>query len=44
VASTTFWVDPRHDLTVQFYTQVRPTSSHSIYPELKRLVHEAVLD
>jgi CubicO group peptidase (beta-lactamase class C family) len=43
VASTTFWVDPRHDLTVQFYTQVRPTSSHSIYPELKRLVHEAVL-
>ncbi|MEU9288711.1 serine hydrolase domain-containing protein [Streptomyces sp. NPDC048275] len=44
VASTTFWVDPRQDLTVQFYTQVRPTSSHSIFPELKRLVHEAVSD
>lgn len=44
VASTTFWVDPRHDMTVQFYTQVRPTSSHSIYPELKRLIHEAVQD
>lgn len=42
VASTTFWVDPRHDMTVQFYTQVRPTSSHSVYPELKRLIHEAV--
>ncbi|MHA5047042.1 serine hydrolase domain-containing protein [Streptomyces sp. SD15] len=44
VAGTTFWVDPRQDLTVQFYTQVRPTSSHSIFPELKRLVHEAVSD
>ncbi|WP_406175609.1 serine hydrolase domain-containing protein [Streptomyces sp. NBC_00996] len=44
VASTTFWVDPRRDLTVQFFTQVRPTTSNSLFPELKRLVHEAVLD
>ncbi|WP_327433435.1 serine hydrolase domain-containing protein [Streptomyces sp. NBC_01236] len=44
VASTTFWVDPRRDMTVQFFTQVRPTASHSLIPELKRLVHEAVLD
>ncbi|MFF4349105.1 serine hydrolase domain-containing protein [Streptomyces sp. NPDC001530] len=43
VASTTFWVDPRHDLTVQFFTQVRPTTTNAIFPELKRLVHEAVL-
>lgn len=42
VATTTFWVDPHHDLTVQFLTQVRPSGSHSVYPELKRLVHEAV--
>ncbi|GAA3827280.1 serine hydrolase domain-containing protein [Streptomyces chiangmaiensis] len=42
VATTTFWVDPHHDLTVQFLTQLRPTGSHSVYPELKRLVHEAV--
>ncbi|GGZ02376.1 serine hydrolase domain-containing protein [Streptomyces poonensis] len=42
VATTTFWVDPRHDLTVQFMTQVRPTSSNAVFPELRRLVHEAV--
>ncbi|MEU9518010.1 serine hydrolase domain-containing protein [Streptomyces sp. NPDC048224] len=44
VATTTFWVDPGRDLTVQFMTQVRPRSSHDVYPDLKRLVHEAVAD
>ncbi|MFE6485372.1 serine hydrolase domain-containing protein [Streptomyces sp. NPDC057757] len=44
VASTTFWVDPENDVTVQFLTQVRPTSSHSIFRELKRLVQESVLN
>ncbi|MGV9253819.1 serine hydrolase domain-containing protein [Streptomyces sp. NPDC003697] len=44
VATTTFWVDPSRDLTFQFMTQVRPRSSLRIYPELKRLLHEAVLD
>lgn len=43
VATTTFWVDPRHDVTVQFLTQLRPTGSHTVYPDLKRLVHEAVV-
>ncbi|MFC8369874.1 MULTISPECIES: serine hydrolase domain-containing protein [unclassified Streptomyces] len=42
VATTTFWVDPGRDLTVQFYTQVRPGSSHTVFRDLKRLVHEAV--
>ncbi|MER6348050.1 serine hydrolase domain-containing protein [Streptomyces sp. NPDC001595] len=42
VATTTFWVDPSRDLTVQFMTQLRPRRSHTLYPELKRLVHEAV--
>jgi CubicO group peptidase (beta-lactamase class C family) len=42
VATTTFWVDPRRDLTVQFLSQLRPTASHSVFPELRRLVHEAV--
>ncbi|MEV6194094.1 serine hydrolase domain-containing protein [Streptomyces sp. NPDC051920] len=42
VATTTFWVDPRRDLTVQFLSQLRPKGSHSVFPELKRLVHEAV--
>ncbi|MET7290551.1 serine hydrolase domain-containing protein [Streptomyces griseoloalbus] len=44
VATTTFWVDPGRDLTVQFYTQVRPRSSHTVFRDLKRLVHEAVTD
>ncbi|MFJ9714628.1 serine hydrolase domain-containing protein [Streptomyces sp. NPDC101213] len=44
VATTTFWVDPSRDLTVQFLTQVRPRRSLKLYPDLKRLVHEAVRD
>ncbi|MEU6097608.1 serine hydrolase domain-containing protein [Streptomyces sp. NPDC047079] len=42
VATTTFWVDPAHELTVLFLTQLRPTGSHTVYPELKRLVHKAL--
>jgi CubicO group peptidase (beta-lactamase class C family) len=42
VATTTFWVDPGRDLTVQFMTQVRPRTSHTTMVDLKRLVHEAV--
>ncbi|MFG2786077.1 serine hydrolase domain-containing protein [Streptomyces sp. NPDC048419] len=42
-ATTTFWVDPGRDLTVQFMTQVRPKTSLRIIPELRRLVHEAVI-
>jgi CubicO group peptidase (beta-lactamase class C family) len=42
VATTTFWIDPHHDLTVQFLTQLRPRGAHTVYPELKRLVHEAL--
>ena len=44
VATTTFWVDPGRDLTVQFMTQVRPKSSLRLFPDLKRMVHEAVTD
>ncbi|MET7572330.1 serine hydrolase domain-containing protein [Streptomyces sp. NPDC005492] len=43
-ATTTFWVDPGRDLTVQFMTQLRPKSSLKIIPELKQLVHEAIVD
>ncbi len=43
-ATTTFWIDPVRDLTVQFMTQVRPKASHTMFPDLKRLVHEAVTD
>ncbi|MFI7500113.1 serine hydrolase domain-containing protein [Streptomyces sp. NPDC049687] len=44
VATTTFWIDPSRDLSVQFLTQLRPRRSLKLYPDLKRLVHEAVTD
>ncbi|MGW1274229.1 serine hydrolase domain-containing protein [Streptomyces sp. NPDC002491] len=44
VATTTFWVDPAHDVSVQFLTQLRPRRSLKLYPDLKRLVHEAIKD
>ncbi|MFJ3231763.1 serine hydrolase domain-containing protein [Streptomyces sp. NPDC086787] len=43
VATTTFWVDPGHDLTVQFMTQVRPRTL-KVFTQLKRLVHAALTD
>ncbi|MFI9803438.1 serine hydrolase domain-containing protein [Streptomyces sp. NPDC052301] len=42
-ATTAFWVDPARDLTVQFLSQVRPRTL-KVFPELRRLVHEAVTD
>jgi CubicO group peptidase (beta-lactamase class C family) len=44
VATTVFWVDPVRDLTVQFMTQVRPRRSRLLFPEIRRLVHESVLE
>ena len=38
---TTFWVDPRNDLTVQFMTQLRPAGMLSFH-ELKAFVREAL--
>ncbi|MEU1705076.1 serine hydrolase domain-containing protein [Streptomyces sp. NPDC005706] len=43
VATTAFWVAPAHDLTVQFMTQVRPKNL-KVFPDLRRLVHESLLD
>jgi len=43
-ASTTFWVDPLEDLTVQFLTQLLPSSTHPIRPQLKQLVHQALIN
>lgn len=42
-ATTAFWVDPAHELTVQFMTQVRPKTL-KVFPELRRLVSEALSD
>lgn len=43
MASTFFWVDRVLDLTVVFFTQLTPSSSYPARPELKALVHGALV-
>jgi CubicO group peptidase (beta-lactamase class C family) len=43
-ASTAFWVDPVERLTALFFTQLLPSSSHAIRPQLKQLVYQALVD
>jgi CubicO group peptidase (beta-lactamase class C family) len=42
LASTAFWVDPREELAVAFYTQLVPSSTYRIRPQLRQLVYQAV--
>jgi len=42
-ASTAFWVDPIEDITLIFLTQLLPSSTHPIRPEIKALVYQALL-
>ncbi len=41
-ASTAFWVDPEHDATVVFLTQVVPSDRYPIRGELRALVADAL--
>ncbi len=43
-ASTAFWVDPVEEITVVFLTQLLPSSTHPIRPQLKQLVYQALVD
>ncbi|MFL6164189.1 MAG: serine hydrolase domain-containing protein [Jatrophihabitantaceae bacterium] len=43
-ASTVFVIDPRLDLTYEFYTQLMPSSALPIRPLLRQLVHQAIVD
>jgi CubicO group peptidase (beta-lactamase class C family) len=43
-ASTAFWVDPAEEITVVFLTQLLPSTTHPIRPELRRLVRQALVD
>lgn len=42
--STAFWVAPEEDLTVLFFTQLLPSSTHPIRSQLKQLVYQALVD
>jgi CubicO group peptidase (beta-lactamase class C family) len=43
-ASTAFWVDQEADLTVSFFTQLLPSSTYPIRPQLRQLVYQALTD
>jgi CubicO group peptidase (beta-lactamase class C family) len=43
-ASTAFWVDPAERVTVEFYTQLLPSSAHPIRSQLQGLVAQAIVD
>jgi CubicO group peptidase (beta-lactamase class C family) len=43
-ASTVFWVDRAADLTVSFFTQLLPSSTYPIRPQLRQLVYQALTD
>jgi CubicO group peptidase (beta-lactamase class C family) len=43
LASTAFYVDPVEDVTVVFMTQLMPSSTHPIRPQLRVLVSQAVV-
>jgi CubicO group peptidase (beta-lactamase class C family) len=42
-ASTTFWIDQDAGLTVSFFTQLLPSSTHPIRPQLRQLVYQALI-
>ena len=42
-ASTAFWVDQEEELTVSFFTQLLPSSTYRIRPQLRQLVYQALV-
>jgi CubicO group peptidase (beta-lactamase class C family) len=43
-ASTIFWNDPVENLTALFLTQLLPSSTYPIRPQLQQLVSQALVD
>jgi CubicO group peptidase (beta-lactamase class C family) len=43
-ASTAFFVDPAEELTACFFTQLMPSSTYPIRPQLRQLIYQAVTD
>jgi CubicO group peptidase (beta-lactamase class C family) len=41
-ASTAFWIDQEAELTVSFFTQLLPSSTHPIRSQLRQLVYQAL--
>jgi CubicO group peptidase (beta-lactamase class C family) len=43
-ASTAFFVDPAEELTVAFYTQLMPSSTYPLRPQLRQLTYQAITE
>ncbi len=43
-ASTAFTVDPLEGLVILFMTQLMPSSAHPLRPQVRQLVHQAIVD
>ena len=43
-ASTAFWIDPAEDLTALLFTQLLPSSTYALRPQLRQLVYSALVD
>jgi CubicO group peptidase (beta-lactamase class C family) len=41
-ASTAFWIDPAEELTVSFFTQLLPSSTYPLRPQLRQLVYQSL--
>jgi CubicO group peptidase (beta-lactamase class C family) len=44
LASTAFWVDPTEQVTAMLFTQLVPSSTHPLRPQLHQLVYSALVD
>jgi CubicO group peptidase (beta-lactamase class C family) len=44
LASTAFWVDPAEELTALLFTQLAPSSTYPLRPQLRQLVYSALVD
>ncbi|MFX0594305.1 serine hydrolase domain-containing protein [Melissospora conviva] len=44
LASTAFWVDPVEEITALFFTQLMPSSTYPLRPQLRQLVYQALID
>ncbi|MEW2328952.1 serine hydrolase domain-containing protein [Micromonospora chersina] len=44
LASTAFWVDPVEEVTALLFTQLMPSSTYPLRPQLRQLVYSALID
>jgi CubicO group peptidase (beta-lactamase class C family) len=42
-ASTAFWIDPTEELTAMLFTQLMPSSTYPVRPQLRQMVYSAIV-